>query len=105
MFSMKIFNLLIKQKEIKDFLENEEKIEILVKKLNIEDIKRLNREYPPFLNFNQNDIESYIKKAEHPILSLTLLKHDYKSKNYNKLKKIKVYIDVINYIIIRIMQN
>ena len=105
LISSKIFNILRKQTQIRDFFKDSENIEILIKRLNIEDINRLNIEYPNFLYLNRDDIKSKKKEAITPILSFTFLKHDLEPTNYNKLKKIKIYIDNFNYTKIRIMQN
>jgi len=92
-------------KEIKDFLKNVETIEVLIKKLKIEDIKRLSREYPNFLDYHQDKIEMNIIKELYLFLSVTLLKYNTTSKYYFNLKKIRVYINLINDNIIKILHN
>ena len=110
MISQKILNLLKNNNQIKEFFSDNKDIEILFKKLNQSEIKRLSIEYPNLLDL-KNQYEEIKKQTiktkdkESPILCLTLIKCDNSIKNYMKLKKIKLYIDEMDEKIIKILQN
>ena len=104
MMSEKILAILRKDSRINEFLDNIEDFEILYKKLNFNDIKRLSLEYPNFFNLNVVQ-KSEISEGKISIGCLTLIKHKSYAQNFNKLKKIKIYVNEINEEIIKILQN
>lgn len=109
MIPVRILNKLKEKNEVYNFIENTDDFEVLVKRLNLGEIKRIASEYPELLKIPLNQItnndtisKTYdIKK----IISFTLVKNDLDNKNIVKLKKIKFYIDELNDNIIKILQN
>jgi len=110
---MKIANILniIKQSDVlKEFMQYSKNLEIQFKNLNTEEIKRLLTEYPDLL---KGSIKKKVKRTEESeknagnkrISCLTIVKTDLDQDNYKNLKKIKLYIDVLNDDIIKILQN
>ena len=93
----KIYDIIIKDKIIRGFVNNIEKFEILFKRLTHVDIERLAIEYPNLLNQNVYQNSS--------IICLTLIKRDISKENYTRLKKIKIYIDEKNEKVLKIMQS
>jgi len=109
MIPVRILNKLKEKNEVYNFIENTDDFEVLVKRLNLGEIKRIASEYSELLKIPLNQItnndtisKTYdIKK----IISFTLVKNDLDNKNIVKLKKIKFYIDELNDNIIKILQN
>jgi len=64
--------------------------EISLKKLNLNDIKRLSREYPNLLKLKQLKIEKLTEDVDKipSIICLTIVKSDIEIKNYEKFKNI-----------------
>lgn len=94
----KILKILEKNNKVKNFIGDNEDVEILLKELDIDELNRQFNEYPNFFD--------HIKKEDKlEIFSLTLVKKDTSENNYIKLKKIKLYIDILNEKIIKILQN
>lgn len=113
MDNMKLANILniIKQSdELKVFLHHSKNVEIQFKNLNSEEIKRIFIEYPDLLketiNRKVRRTEELEKNAGNKrICCFTFVKTDLNQDNYKKLKKIKLYIDLLNDNIIKILQN
>ena len=95
MISEKLINILKLNTQFNDFVDDIENLEVLIKKLNRDDIKRLTTEYPALLK--QKDVES--------ILCITFIKNNSEAKNYDKLKKFKVYFDNLNEKTIKILKS
>ena len=110
MITQNILNSLKENSKIEQFLNDFEDYEILYKKLNEDEIKRLSLGYHNFLELeNINHIikkqKSKTKESYPSILCLTLIKSDINVDNYVKLKKIKIYIDELTNKIYKILQN
>ena len=109
MIPVRVLNKLKEKNEIYNFIENTNDFEVLVKRLNLGEIKRIASEYPELLEIPLNQItnndtisKTYdIKK----IICFTLVKNNLDNKNIVKLKKIKFYIDELNDNIIKILRN
>jgi hypothetical protein len=89
-----LLNILKNIPKISKFLEKNDNIEIILKRLTPKDIERLSLEYP-------NLLESSIQL----ISCLTLVKNEVNEQGYKNVKKIKVYIDEINEIPVKILEN
>ena len=105
-----ILVLLDKESDIKQFMMSLDDFDGLIKSLDWKEIKRLNLEYPNFLNkqiLNQIQLKEESKNFENDelIICITLVKHDFNHTNYIKLKKIKIYIDAVSDKIIKVLQN
>ena len=110
MINQNIIQILKKNSKLKDFLENAVDFEVLTKNLNLNEIKRLNLEYPDLLKLKTDKQMKGILLSEKDdditsILCITIVKNDIHVKNYEKLKKIKVYFDESKENIIKILQN
>jgi len=103
MISDKILTLLKQEAVIKNFLGNVEVYEILVKEIGSDEIVRIITEFPNLFGFKESFIQK--KDALPSILCITIVKRDDDEDNHIKLKKIKLYIDVINDETIKILQN
>ena len=97
MISQNILNVLNMNSQFKKFVEEIKDFKILTKKLNSEEIKRVYLEYPNLLPKIREDISS--------IICITLVKNNLDHRNYEKLKKIKFYIDETNENILKILEN
>ncbi|MFX1445296.1 MAG: hypothetical protein ACFFHV_17920 [Promethearchaeota archaeon] len=93
--------------QIKRFLKETEGCDVLIKKLNQEEVRRINSEYPYFLKKeNFGIIKQGNKLKSREIIScLTLIKKDMSDKNYVKLNKIKLYINELDGKIIKTLQS
>ena len=105
-----LYKILHNNTQISDFLTETESFEILVKRLNHDEIYKLNDEYPFFIKKNTNNHKAkknqVTENESFQFLScITIVKHDINIKNYVKLKKIKIYIDELNERIIKILEN
>lgn len=110
MLNHNFIQILKMNSKLKNFLENVKDFEVLTKKLNLNEIKRLLFEYPDMLNLKidrQMKGEKLNEKDEDfpSLLCITIVKNDLRVKNYTKLKRIKLYIDESNENIIKILQN
>ena len=84
---------------IENFLEGTAEFEISSKILNFKDIKRIYKEYPKF------ELSLYVHSKEIQIFTITIIKIDRNPENYQKFKKIKIYVNESNGKIIKILQN
>jgi len=105
-----LLNILKKNTQVLDFLNNTVDFEVFFKRLNHDEIERLSTEYPYLFKqeINNQKTSNKQKKIEGDIQSfvfIILVRHDLDSKNYTKLKKIKLYINESNGKIMKILQN
>ena len=110
MIPQNLFNILKNNTQVLNFLNNTVDFEVFFKRLNHDEIKRLSTEYPNLFKqeINNQKTSNKQKKIEGDIQSIVfiiLVRHDLDSKNYTKLKKIKLYITESNGKIIKILQN
>ena len=110
MIPQNLFNILKMNTQVLDFLKNTKDFEVLYKRLNIDEIKRVSTEYPNLFkqeinNQKTNNKQIKIEGAFHSIVSIILVRCDLDSKNYTKLKKLKLYINESNGEIIKVLQN
>ena len=110
MINQYFIQILKMSSNLRDFLENAENFEVLTKRLNLDEIKRLSLEYPDLLKLKTDKQMKGILLSEKDdditsILCITIVKNDIHVKNYEKLKKIKVYFDESKENIIKILQN
>lgn len=110
MIPAKILKLLKENNWLNEYFSGHPDVEVIIKKLNENDIKRLFKEYPNLfeldLNFALNkNREHGTNRIPFSIISLTIVKRDLSTNNYLKSRKIRFYIDERNEIIIKILQN
>lgn len=107
MINQKNLQIIKENSLIQKFLSGIKNFEISLKKLNLNEIKRLSREYPDLLKLKQLKIEKLTKDIDKipSIICLTIVKSDIEIKNYEKLKKLKIYFDESNTEIIKILKN
>ena len=110
MLSQNILKILKENNPFKDFFLDCKDFEVLIKKLSIDDIQRINKISPDFLKpksevHKDNNIDFIFKKNISSIICLTLVRNDLKKKKYDKLRKIKIYFDESSEKIIKILQN
>jgi hypothetical protein len=110
MIHQKIFNIIKESDQIKDFFIDANDVDVLIKKITINELKALYIEYPNLLKIvNNNKIKIKYRSDNNEIspliLCLTFIKRDFNMKNYIKLKKIKLYIDEMNEKIVKILKN
>lgn len=110
MINLNFIQILKMNSKLKNFLENVKNFEVLTKKLNLNEIRRLLLEYPDMLKLKidrQMKGEKSNKNDENfpSLLCITIVNNDLRLKNHTKLKKIKIYIDESNENIIKILQN
>jgi len=110
MLSQKILRSLKKNNHIKDFFKNNLDFEVQLKRINKNELKRLDQEHPTLFDVNFETIKNLYesnqdRKNNGPLLSVTFIKNDFSISNYKNLKKIKVYIDEISGKIIKILRN
>ncbi len=80
------------------------------KKLSFNELKNLKLYYPDFIEINTNS-ETNINSLDlneknlSSILCFTFVKNEKTSKKYEKIKKIKIYIDELKEEIIKILEN
>jgi len=99
-----------KDSKLQEFHKTSDEFELLIKYLNYKEIERLLFEYPNFLNskiIKQIKAKQESKSFENvpSIISITLVKHENNTSNYTKLKKLKVYLDMVSNKIIKVLQN
>lgn len=105
-----VTTLLENNRRVKEFLNNAEQFDILIKKLDTDEFERENSEYPEFLIMEKSvqdkeDHHSGFKKNLNLIVAITIIKRDLDVKNYLKSKKMKLLIDHGNQKIIKILQT
>ena len=110
MVIQKVLNIIEKNPQFKEFINHIEDFEIFYKNLSVDEIRRLKLEFPDLLKSeNQEQIiseqTSNNLESVKSIYSLTLIKKDKDKKNFSGLNKIKLYIDLFNEKIIKILQN
>ena len=110
MIPQNLFNTLKKNTQVLDFLNNTVDFEAFFKRLNHDEIKRVSTEYPNLFEQEINDQkinnkQIKIEGAIQSIVFIILVRRDLDSKNYTKLKKIKMYINESNGKIIKILQK
>ncbi|MFX1256867.1 MAG: hypothetical protein ACFFAN_03330 [Promethearchaeota archaeon] len=105
MIPQNIFKTLKKNHQFKEFIKNIEDFEILIKKLNLNEIQRLSLEYPDLLKLKIDDQAIKAQKKFPSIFCITLIKKNFNVNNYMKINKIKVYLDELNEKIIKILHN
>ena len=110
MIPQNLFNILKMNTQVLDFLKNTIDFEVFNKRLNNDEIKRVSIEYPNIFKqeINNQKINNKQIKIEgdfHSMVSIIVVKSDLDSKNYTKLKKIKLYINESNGEIIKVLQN
>ncbi len=110
MISTKLLKLLKESNILIEYFSSYRDVDIMIKKLDKYDIKRLYKEYSTLFESDLNHILN--GKREHKsatldfsIISLTIIKHDFSDNNYLKLKKVRFYLDERNEKIIKILQN
>ena len=111
MIPQNLFNILKNNTQVLNFLNNTVDFEVFFKRLNHDEIKRLSTEYPNLFKQEINDHQKInnkqikIEGAIQSIVFIILVRRDLDSKNYTKLKKIKMYINESNGKIIKILQK
>jgi len=102
--------VLKENQQVLELIKKKENFEVLIKKLSSNEIKDLKFFYPDFIEndfnserkVNDNNLNQEIIQS---IICFTFVKNEYNSKKYDKIKKIKIYIDELKEKIIKILQN
>jgi len=106
MISQNFINILKENTKIKEFFDQKEDFEIIIKKLSNDEIKRLLIEYPNLLEIGKSKGKNKVTLGTtRSIICFTVVKRNLDSKNYVKLRKFKVYFDELNGKIIKILKN
>ncbi len=96
-------DIVAQNSRVQAFLQNSERVEVLVKEITFQELERLKKEYPKFFNWNLEEIKPNDKGII--LYSITLLKRDRSPNNYTKTKKIKLYIEKSTKKILKILSN
>lgn len=111
LLSQNILSTIKELEIIQKFLENIEDFEVFYKKLDQNEITRVNVEYPNLFAIqattNIGKVEENIPQTtiSNSISSLTLIKRDRQIYNPIKLKKVKIYVDENTDRIIKILEH
>ena len=110
MLNEETLKILKRSPQVLEIIKGTENLEVLVKILSYKELKNLKLQYPDFFDLDINlkvDIDNLTLDEQNTstIICLTLVKNDTASKKYDKIKKIKIYIDKLKGEITKILQN
>jgi len=109
MLNENILKILKENHQILESIKQMENFEVLIKKLSYNELKNLKLYYPDFINIDINsetdvDNQNLNQKDSSIIFCFTFVKNE-NSKKYEKIKKIKIYVDELKEVVLKILQN
>jgi len=105
MISKPLFSHLKGNPQFDVFIRNTEFFEVLIKVIDQDEETRLSTEYPELLKSKSTEKNTKEQTGSKSLICLTFVKISLEVKNYEKLKKFKIYFDASKEKIIKILQN